>query len=104
MCAGTETIDKFNTNLIFQTNVICFQCDMEGEVEYEFPIYNHTETLEGLWDPGDPRYSESSACYGGVRLYTSPGTYHLFKSIFPHIQVWNTSVIFIYEMIQFKSD
>ncbi|XP_063915757.1 death-associated protein kinase dapk-1-like [Zophobas morio] len=66
---------------------VCVQCDIDGEIEYEFPIYNHTETIEGLWDPEDPRYSTQGAQYGGIRLYTPPGTYHLFKSIFPHIQV-----------------
>ncbi|KAJ8929568.1 hypothetical protein NQ314_017732 [Rhamnusium bicolor] len=65
---------------------ICIPCDIEGEVEYEFPVYNHTETLEGLWDRGDPRYL-SGARYGGIRLYTSPGTYHLFKPVFSHIQI-----------------
>ncbi|XP_068914792.1 death-associated protein kinase 1-like isoform X2 [Tenebrio molitor] len=66
---------------------VCVQCDIDGEIEYEFPVYNHTETLEGLWDPEDPRYATPDAQYGGMRLYTPPGTYHLFKSIFPHIQV-----------------
>ncbi|EFA08636.2 death-associated protein kinase 1 isoform X2 [Tribolium castaneum] len=66
---------------------VCVQCDIEGEIEYEFPIYNHVETLEGLWDSEDPRYASKGSQYGGLRLYTPPGTYHQFKSIFPHIQV-----------------
>lgn len=45
------------------------------------------ETLEGLWDSQDPRYAISDSQYGGLRLYTAPGTYHLFKSVFPHIQI-----------------
>lgn len=63
------------------------QCDIEGEIEYEFPIYNQIETLSGLWDSGDPRYRTTGACYGGVRLYTPRGTCHLFTSVFPYIQV-----------------
>ncbi|CAH0563355.1 unnamed protein product [Brassicogethes aeneus] len=66
---------------------VCIQCDIDGEIEYEFPIYNHMETLEGLWDFRDPRYSIKDSKYGGVRLYTPPGTLHLFKSVFPHLQV-----------------
>lgn len=66
---------------------VCIQCDLDGEIEYEFPVYNHTETLDGLWDERDPRYVKENSLYGGVRLYTAPGTLHLFKSVFPHIQV-----------------
>ncbi|RZC35529.1 Ankyrin repeat domain containing protein [Asbolus verrucosus] len=66
---------------------ICVQCDMDGEIEYEFPVYNHTERIEGLWDSEDPRYSTKDAQYGGIRLYTPPGTYRLLKSVFPHIQI-----------------
>lgn len=63
------------------------QCEIDGEIEYEFPIYNNVETINGLWDPQDPRYSTSGSQYGGIRLHTPPGTFHLFKSVFPYVQV-----------------
>ncbi|XP_060523349.1 death-associated protein kinase 1-like [Cylas formicarius] len=66
---------------------LCIHCDIEDEVEYEFPIYNQTETISGLWDPKDPRYSSRHSVYGGIRLYTSAGILHPFKSIFTHIQI-----------------
>ncbi|XP_044252552.1 death-associated protein kinase 1-like isoform X2 [Tribolium madens] len=66
---------------------VCVQCDIEGEIEYEFPVYNHVGTLDGLWDPEDPRYASQGAQYGGWRLYTPPGTHHQLKSIFSHLQV-----------------
>lgn len=70
---------------------LCIQCDVEGEIEFEFPIFNQTETLVGLWDAGDPRYRVTGANYGGTRLYTPKQTCHLFTSIFPHIQVSSVS-------------
>ncbi|XP_050311548.1 death-associated protein kinase 1-like [Anthonomus grandis grandis] len=66
---------------------LCVPCDVDGETEYEFPVYIQTETLAGLWDATDKRYSTVDAMYGGLRLYTSSGMVHLFKAIFPHIQV-----------------
>ncbi|KAI4457163.1 ankyrin repeats (3 copies) [Holotrichia oblita] len=62
------------------------ECHIDGEIEYEFPVYNHIETLSGLWDSGDPRYRTTGACYGGVALHTPPRTCHLFSSVFPYIQ------------------
>lgn len=79
---------KSHTYLLLSINLyIWFQCEIDGEVEYEFPIYNQTETLPGLWDAGDPRYRTTGACYGGLRLFTPPSTPHMFTSVFPHIQV-----------------
>ncbi|CAG9773909.1 unnamed protein product [Ceutorhynchus assimilis] len=63
---------------------LCVQCDVDGEIEYEFPIYIQTETLNGLWVSND---ANSESIYGGSRLYTSSGIFHLFKAIFSHIQV-----------------
>ncbi|KAJ8953553.1 hypothetical protein NQ318_002973 [Aromia moschata] len=85
--AGYNQCDALGVLDLLEALDICVQCDIDGEVEYEFPIYNHTETLEGLWDAKDPRYSSNEAHYGGVRLYTPPGTYHLFKPIFPNLQI-----------------
>lgn len=72
---------------ILKKNYVVFQCDIEGEIEYEFPLYNQTETLEGLWDQTDSRYSSDNSVHGGIRLYSAPGTYHLFKPIFYNVQV-----------------
>ncbi|KAK9739260.1 Ankyrin repeats (3 copies) [Popillia japonica] len=65
---------------------LCVECHIDGEIEYEFPVYNHIETLSGLWDSGDPRYRTTGACYGGIALHTPPRTCHLFSSVFPYIQ------------------
>lgn len=62
-------------------------------MEYEFPIYNQTETIDGLWESDDPRYANRDSNYGGLRLYTSPGTCHLLTSLFPYIQVWKRPFI-----------
>ena len=53
--------------------VFLFQCDVDGDVEYEFPCYNYTEALEGLWSPEDARYREGGI-YGGVLLKTAAST------------------------------
>lgn len=60
-----------------------FQCEVDEEVEYEFPVYNQQEMIEGLWEPDDVKFAK----YGGLRLYTAPGLYHLFTSLFPYMQV-----------------
>ena len=44
------------------------QCDVDGDIEYEFPCYNFTESLEGLWSTEDTRYNRSDSIYGGVLL------------------------------------
>lgn len=59
-----------------------FQCEVDGEVEYEFPVYNQQEMVEGLWDPEDAPRS-----YGGLRIYAAPGLHHMFTSLFPYMQV-----------------
>ena len=46
------------------------QCDVDGDIEYEFPCYNYTEALEGLWSSEDARYTEGGV-YGGVLLKTA---------------------------------
>lgn len=94
---GVYTLDDFQSSYnqcdallaldLLQALDICVKCDMGEEIEYELPIYNRTETLEGLWDSQDNRYCNHYSKYGGIRLYTPPGTTHLFKSVFPHCQV-----------------
>ena len=46
-----------------------FQCDVDGDIEYEFPCYNFTEALDGLWSADDARYEKG--IYGGVLLKAS---------------------------------
>lgn len=65
---------------------VCTQCEVEGEVEFEFPCLNFIETLLGLWQKDDERYSD--AVYGGVRLHTSFQSGSQLKYLFPRIQVF----------------
>lgn len=46
---------------------VSLQCDVDGDVEYEFPCLNCTEATEGLWSIEDPLY-KSGGVYGGVLL------------------------------------
>nr|XP_022900438.1 death-associated protein kinase 1-like isoform X1 [Onthophagus taurus] len=85
--ASYNQCDAIGVLELLRSLELCIECDVDGDVEYEFPIYNHIETLSGLWDPGDPRYRTTGACYGGLRLYTPPETCHLFSSMFPYIQI-----------------
>ena len=64
---------------------VCTQCEVEGDVEFEFPCLNFIETLSGLWQKDDERYSD--AVYGGVRLHTSFQSGAQLKYLFPRIQV-----------------
>ncbi|XP_065164741.1 death-associated protein kinase 1-like isoform X2 [Atheta coriaria] len=66
---------------------LCIPCEVEEDIEYEFPMYNLTETLAGLWDPDDPRYANDDCCYGGVRFRTAPNVLHIFNAVFCYIQV-----------------
>lgn len=47
-----------------------FQCQCDGDIEYEFPCYNQTETIAGLWSHEDRRYDDG--VYGGVLLRKQP--------------------------------
>lgn len=64
---------------------MCTQCDNEGEAEYEFPCYNFVETLDGLWDPSDPRYTNGTYC--GVHVLPFDDFPHILAAIFSRIQV-----------------
>lgn len=94
---GVYTVEDFQSTFaqcdasellkLLEALQLCIPCEIDEEVEYEFPYLNFVETLAGLWDSGDPRYRVSNACYGGYRLRTPPGTTHLLTAIFPHVQV-----------------
>ena len=61
---------------------------MGGDVEYEFPCYNFTEALDGLWSADDSRYRDG--IYGGVLLKASTTAGQRPKNLlwvmFPRIQ------------------
>ncbi|XP_066151659.1 death-associated protein kinase dapk-1-like isoform X1 [Euwallacea fornicatus] len=81
--------DASSTLEVLECLDLCVKCDVEGEIEYEFPIYIQTEVvMKDLWDPHDHRYSSRHSMHGGLRLYTSAGILCLFKSIFSQIQVY----------------
>ena len=63
-----------------------FQCEVDEDVEYEFPCYNFTEALDGLWSADDSRYQHG--IYGGVLLKASGGAAKnpLLWIMFPRIQ------------------
>ena len=61
---------------------LCTPCDMDGDIEYEFPCFNFVETLEGLWEP-----ESRQPVYGGVRLCAPAGSPSLLVHMFPRIQV-----------------
>ncbi|XP_059474229.1 death-associated protein kinase 1-like isoform X2 [Neocloeon triangulifer] len=64
----------------------CVQCENDGEIEYEFPCLNFMETIDGLWDPADPRYVDGVYC--GHRMKVPAGTSpYLLATLFPRIQV-----------------
>ena len=79
------------------------QCDVDGDIEYEFPCYNYTEALEGLWSSEDARYKEGGI-YGGVLLKTAASI--PYSTINPSIgmpSMLNTLIFLLYrENISFK--
>ncbi|KAB7507730.1 Death-associated protein kinase dapk-1, partial [Armadillidium nasatum] len=92
---GCYTVDDFQMSFpdcdaldllqVLEALHLCTQCDNEGEIEYEFPCFNKVETLDGLWDPTDPRYEDG--VYAGVRLKSPAPTQHLLPPIYTRIQV-----------------
>lgn len=77
--------ETLTVTLCYYIMEILSKCEVDGELEYEFPCYNFVEMLNGLWEENDPRYQ--GGVYGGVRLHSPPGTMHLLHSVFPRIQV-----------------
>lgn len=64
---------------------LVLQCDNDGEIEYEFPCFNQVETLDGLWEKVDPRYTDG--VYGGVRLRSPAPTQYILPPIYVRLQV-----------------
>ena len=64
---------------------ICMHCDIDGDIEYEFPCLNFVETLHGLWEANDSRVP--NAVYAGFRLQCPRGMTNQLLHLFPRIQV-----------------
>ncbi|CAM1295422.1 DAPK1 (predicted) [Pycnogonum litorale] len=78
----TDALDLLQ---VLESVCVCTQCDNDGDIEYEFPCFNHVESLPGLWDKHDLRYID--AVYGGVRLQYVPDVNSQLFSLFPRLQV-----------------
>lgn len=83
---------------LFNSSSSFFQCDNDGEIEYEFPCFNQVETLDGLWEKVDPRYTDG--VYGGVRLQSPAPTQYILPPIYIRLQVCQT---FFFMCTQFMS-
>ncbi|KAG1714864.1 Death-associated protein kinase 1 [Nymphon striatum] len=59
----TDALDLLQ---VLESVNLCTQCDNDGDIEYEFPCFNHVETLPGLWDKSEEHYAD--AVYGGILL------------------------------------
>ncbi|XP_063604789.1 death-associated protein kinase 1-like isoform X2 [Penaeus indicus] len=92
---GCYTVDDFQMSFpecdaldllqVLEALHLCTQCDNDGEIEYEFPCFNQVETLDGLWEKGDPRYT--NGVYGGVRLRSPAPTQYILPPIYIRMQV-----------------
>ncbi|GFR67449.1 death-associated protein kinase 1 [Elysia marginata] len=80
------TSDSMNLLQVLEALEMCTPCEVDGDIEYEFPCLNFVETLEGLWLRDDKRFP--SPIYGGVRLHTSFQSGAQLKYLFPRIQVF----------------
>ncbi|XP_014673693.1 PREDICTED: death-associated protein kinase 1-like [Priapulus caudatus] len=77
--------DALDLLQVLEALQMCTQCDDDGEIVYEFPCLNFTETLPGLWER-EGAYEGGSAVYGGYRL-RPVGCDQLLNSVFARIQV-----------------
>ncbi|XP_042240946.1 death-associated protein kinase 1-like isoform X4 [Homarus americanus] len=92
---GCYTVDDFQMSFpecdaldllqVLEALHLCTQCDNDGEIEYEFPCFNQVETLDGLWEKVDPRYTDG--VYGGVRLRSPAPTQYILPPIYVRLQV-----------------
>ena len=82
MFPETESQDLLR---VLEALEVCTQCDIDGDIEYEFPCLNFVETLQGLWEKDSRRYKD--AVYGGVRLQCPRGVTNQLVHLLPRIQV-----------------
>ncbi|KAK3775055.1 hypothetical protein RRG08_048265 [Elysia crispata] len=80
------TADALSLLQVLEALEMCTSCEVDGDIEYEFPCLNFVETLEGLWLRDDKRFP--NPIYGGVRLHTSFQSGAQLKYLFPRIQVF----------------
>ncbi|XP_067131292.1 death-associated protein kinase 1-like isoform X1 [Centruroides vittatus] len=78
----TDSLDLLQ---VLEALQLCTQCDNDGDIEYEFPCFNMVETLEGLWDKNDARYT--NGVYGGVHICCQPNVKHMLPCVFQRLQV-----------------
>ncbi|CAG5131991.1 unnamed protein product, partial [Candidula unifasciata] len=79
-------MDALSLLQVLEALELCTSCEVDGDVEYEFPCLNFVEALEGLWLRDDKRFP--NPVYGGIRLYTSFQSGAQLKYLFPRIQVF----------------
>ncbi|BFY96992.1 hypothetical protein BsWGS_00032 [Bradybaena similaris] len=79
-------MDALSLLQVLEALELCTSCEVDGDVEYEFPCLNFVEALEGLWLRDDKRFR--NPVYGGIRLYTSFQSGAQLKYLFPRIQVF----------------
>lgn len=82
MFPDTESQDLLR---VLEALEVCTQCEIDGDIEFEFPCLNFVETLQGLWEKDSRRYKD--AVYGGVRIQCPRGVTNQLLHLFPRIQV-----------------
>ena len=63
---------------------VCTRCQVDNEIEYEFPCFNGLCAPVDVWSADDRRFDDS--VYGGVRLTITDDDEGLFSLMFPRIQ------------------
>ena len=81
MCPETDAKDLL---MILEALEMCTRCEVDGEVEYEFPCLNFVEMIPGLWEKNDVRMTD--AVYGGLRIQCPRGMNNQLLHMFPRIQ------------------
>lgn len=70
-------------------------------MEYEIPFLNLVEKLQGLWEPWAPS-NISIIPHAGFRLCPSEARLYNLLPIFPHLQVYITSIVNMYLRVKLK--
>lgn len=80
MYPETDALDLLN---VLEALEVCTHCEVDDDVEYEFPCLNFVETLNGLWQRDVKHFG--NAVYGGIRIVSNESIAQL-KHIFPRVQ------------------
>ncbi|RWS05653.1 Death-associated protein kinase 1-like protein [Dinothrombium tinctorium] len=80
-------VDALDLLQVLEILQLCTQCDIEGDIEYEFASFIKLERPDGVWPKTDHNFA--SYCYGGVRLQCESDipSGHLITCLFPRLQV-----------------